>query len=136
MNQTEIKYGTKIANMSTMTNKGVKTCCKAITTNLFTVLGLLVWPNTSIAEPKGSIEEYITIRKTSIKVTYISPVIPPYLHSSFFYSSILRFNSISHQSRVWKQSTVESEVVNSVDLCGMISRTIKISPWQVQIVYP
>ena len=48
--------------MSIVTNKGVKINCKAVTTQVFSLLGLIVELGTSIERSKGSIEEYTSIR--------------------------------------------------------------------------
>ena len=50
------KYRTKRANMSTVMNKGVRIHCKAVTTQVFTVLGLLVELVTYIAKSKSFIK--------------------------------------------------------------------------------
>ena len=50
------KFGTKRANMSMVMNKGVKMHCKAVTANLFAVLGLLVEPSTAISKPNFFLE--------------------------------------------------------------------------------
>ena len=47
--------------MSTVMNKGVKIHCKAFTTKLFTVLGLLVEIGTSIEKSKIYLEVYTSI---------------------------------------------------------------------------
>ena len=39
--------------MSTVMNEGVKMRCKAVTANLFTVVGLLVEISTAIEKPKS-----------------------------------------------------------------------------------
>ena len=49
--------------MSTVINEGVKMSCKEVTENLFTVAGHVVeHSSTAIEKPKGSIEEYLSIR--------------------------------------------------------------------------
>ena len=48
--------------MSTVINKGVNICCKAVMDNVLTVLVLLVVHSTSIAKPKDSLETYSYIR--------------------------------------------------------------------------
>ena len=83
------------ANISTVMNKGVKMCCKSVMANLYTVVSLLAEPITSITKPKGYLEAYISIGQPPITVTYSSPIIPPSLPSSFFYSSMMRFNIIA-----------------------------------------
>ena len=65
-------------------NEGVELYFKAVTANLFTVLGLLVESSTPIEIPMGYLEVYISIRKNSLTVTSSSPVFPPYLPSSLF----------------------------------------------------
>ena len=49
------KYGTARANMSTVMNEGVDIHCKAVTTQLFTLVGLLVELGTAIEKSKGSL---------------------------------------------------------------------------------
>ena len=51
------KYGMKRANMSMVMNEGVNICCKSVTTQVYTVIGLLVELVTYIAKAKGYIEE-------------------------------------------------------------------------------
>ena len=68
--------------------------CKSITTNLLTVVGLLVEPSTAIKKPNCSIGVSFSIRQPSIKVTYIINVIYPSLSSFVFSSSMLISNSI------------------------------------------
>ena len=58
MNKTAKKYGMKSDKMSRVMNKGVMMCCKAVTSNLFTVVVLVVEPSKSISKPKGYLEEY------------------------------------------------------------------------------
>ena len=48
--------------MSRETNEGVMMRFKIITTNLSTIVHLLVEPITSLAKPKASLEAYISIR--------------------------------------------------------------------------
>ena len=76
--------------MSTVMNEGVKICCKSVTTQVFTVVGLLVELCTAIAKPKGSLEASPSIRQPSVTITSNSPVIYPFLFSSFFFSSTLQ----------------------------------------------
>ena len=61
INKTVNKYGTTRANMSTVMDEGVQMCCKSVTSNLFTVVCLLVEPITSIEKPKGYLEAYLSI---------------------------------------------------------------------------
>ena len=53
--------------------------CKSVMANLFTVVVLLVETSTAIEKTKGFLESYIYISKNLFTVTYISPVIPPFL---------------------------------------------------------
>ena len=48
--------------MSTVIDEGVKMRCKAVMSNCFTLVGLLVEPSTDIAKPKDSLEDYPSIR--------------------------------------------------------------------------
>ena len=66
--------------MSTVNNKGVEIHCKAVTTQVFTVVGLIVELGLAIVKLKFSIEASTTIRKPCVTVTSNSPDI---------YSSIL-----------------------------------------------
>ena len=52
------KYGTTRAKMSTVMNKGVKIHCKAVTTQVFTVVVLLVELGTYIAIENRSLGPY------------------------------------------------------------------------------
>ena len=97
-------------NMSRETNKGVILHFKTITTNLSTILHLLVEPITSLAKPKASMEAYIAIRKLPWTLTYSKPVISPSLFSFFFFGNILISN------RYW-WGTIESHAGNSADSC-------------------
>ena len=84
--------------MSRVTNEEVMMHCKAVTENLLVVVGLLFEPSTAIEKSKGLIEASLSISQTIITVTSSIPVISPSLSSSFYLSSMLRSNSISHQS--------------------------------------
>ena len=94
-------------------------CCKAVIANFFAVLVLLVKPSIYIENQKGSLEAYLSIMWPPIIVASSSPVIPPSLPSSFFFSSMPRSNSRRHQIIGWQWITVESYVINSSDLCRM-----------------
>ena len=60
-----------IENMSTVMNEGVKMCFKAVTENLFKVVGPIVEPiSIAILNPKGSLEASLSIGKNPITVTY------------------------------------------------------------------
>ena len=48
--------------MSTVINEGVNICYKAFTTQVFTVVVILVYLGTAIEKRKGSIGEYTSIR--------------------------------------------------------------------------
>ena len=84
--------------MSRVTNEGVVVCCKAVTANLLTEVGLVVEPITTIAKLKSSFEASISIRKPPITVTSSNPFISPSPSSFFFFSSMLRSNIRSHRS--------------------------------------
>ena len=56
------KYETARAKMSTVMNEGVEIHCKAVTTQVFTVVGLLVELGTAVAKSKGSLEASPPIR--------------------------------------------------------------------------
>ena len=60
-NQIENKYGTTREKMSTSMNEGANIYCKAVTTQAFTVVCLLIELVTEIATPNGYIEAYISI---------------------------------------------------------------------------
>ena len=60
--------------MSKMTNKGVSMHCKAVTTNCFKVLDLLVEHRTDIEKPKGYLEASTNIRQPYVTLTSIIPV--------------------------------------------------------------
>ena len=60
-NKTAKKYGMKIEKISTVMNQGVNIRFKAVTPNLFTVVGLLVELGTAIVKSQGSIEVSTTI---------------------------------------------------------------------------
>ena len=111
--------------MSTVINEGVEMCCKAVTPNLFTAVGFLIEPSTSITKPKDYLEVCLSIMQPPIALTSSSPVIPPSLPSSFFFSIMLRSNSRIHQSIGWQWSSVESYIGNIYYLCVMRSRTVK-----------
>ena len=55
---------------------------ESVTANVFTVVGILLEPSTSIVKPKGSLEEYLSIRQTPIIVTSITHGITPSLAPS------------------------------------------------------
>ena len=66
-------------------NEGVKMSFKAVPTNLFTVIGLIVEPSsTAVENTKGFLEEYISISQPPITVNSNIPLIPPSLPSSLF----------------------------------------------------
>ena len=56
-NKTTKKHGMKREKMSTVMKKGVNICSKAVTTQVFTVVGLLVEPGASISKIKGYLED-------------------------------------------------------------------------------
>ena len=113
--------------MSTVMNEGFKISCKAVMTQLFTVLGILVELSKTIAKPKGYLEASPSIRQPYITVTSNSPVIYSSLFSYFFFSSILWTNIRYLQSRVLRWIHFESEVIKSADLCGTRYITGKIN---------
>ena len=104
--------------MSREANKGVIMCFKTITTNLSTIVHLLVEPITSLAKPKASLEASISIRQLPWTVTSSKPVIYSSLFSFFFFGNIMRSN------RYW-WGTGESHSRNSADRCGEINTTGK-----------
>ena len=63
--------------MSRETDEGVMMCFKTITTNLLTIIHLLVEPIKSLAKPKASLEAFIYIRQIPGTVTSSKPVISP-----------------------------------------------------------
>ena len=67
-----------------MTNKGVNMHCKAVTTNCFKVVDLLVEPRTDIEKPKGYLDASTNIRQPYLRLTSIIPVIPPSIISYLF----------------------------------------------------
>ena len=64
INQKAKKYGTTRSNMSKVTTEEVRMHCKAVTTNLFTVVGLIV-------------ETSIAIRKKSVLLRQLFPLVNP-----------------------------------------------------------
>ena len=56
------KYGTTRAKMSTVMNEGVDIRCKAVTNQVFAVVGLIVELGTAIVKLMGSLEAYPSIR--------------------------------------------------------------------------
>ena len=65
---------------------------KTITTNLMTVVHLIVEPITFLAKPKAYLEASISIRQLPGTVTSSKPVISPSLFSFLFFGNILRHN--------------------------------------------
>ena len=108
--------------------------CKTITANLLTIVCLLVAPRIFISKPKGSPEAYIPIRQPSWTVTYKYPVIYSSLSSFFYFGSMLRSNSRSHQIIEYWWSTVEIYVRNSAGHCESWNGPGKWSAWQVETV--
>ena len=99
-------------------NEGVNIHWKAVTENLFTVVGTLVEPSSKYIENSTIyIEASVYIMQTPIELNSNSPVIPPSLHISFFFSSIMVSNVRTHQGRGWQWSNVDIYVRNSADLC-------------------
>ena len=70
--------------MSTVMNKGVDIRYKALTTQVFTVSGLLVEPSADIEKQKGYLEASSYIMQPYITFTKHSPVIYYSLFISFF----------------------------------------------------
>ena len=64
-------------------NNGVNIHCKAVTAQVFTIVGFLVEIGISIEKSKGNHEESLSIRKTSVTLTFNSPVIYYFLFLSF-----------------------------------------------------
>ena len=71
--------------MSTVMNKGVDIHSKSVTTQVFTVVGVIIDLDISLSKPKGTIYSSPSIRQPSSTVTSNSPVIynPPSLAYSF-----------------------------------------------------
>ena len=57
------------AKMSTVMNEGFYICCKEVTSQVFTVVFLLVELSMDIVKPKGSIDASTYIKKPSVIVT-------------------------------------------------------------------
>ena len=68
-------------------NEVVKVYCKAVTTQVFTVVSLLVELGTSIAKSKDYIDAYPSIRQPSVTVPSNSPVVYPPLFASLRFIS-------------------------------------------------
>ena len=81
--------------MSRETDEGVMMCFKTITTNLLTIIHLIVEPIKSLAKLKASLEAFIYIRKIPGTVTSSKPVISSSLFIFFFYGNMLRSNKYS-----------------------------------------
>ena len=62
-------YGTTRANMSTVMNEEVRICCKSVTAQVFTLVGLLVELSIVIKKSNGSLEASPYIRYTYVMVT-------------------------------------------------------------------
>ena len=92
--------------------------CNTITSNLLTVVRLLVKISTSIENPKGYFEEYLSTRQNPLKLTSSKPVIYPSLSSFFSFRSMLRFHSRSHQIIGYWWITVEKYFINIAYLYG------------------
>ena len=116
--QSSLLWTSKTANMSRETNEVVMMRCKKITSNLSTIVHLLVEPIKYLAKPKSSIEESLYIRQPPWTVTYSNPVISPPLYSFFSFVNMLISN------RYWS-ITVLSYVVNSSRRCRGINTTGK-----------
>ena len=118
------------------TNEGVMMHCKTITADFLTIVGLLVEPITPIAKTKDSPEAYISISKPPWTVTYIKPVIYPYLCSFLSFRSMLRSNGRSHRSMWYWWSIFESYVISCDGPCGRRNRTVKLIVQQLETVSP
>ena len=86
----EEDFVTKIAKMTMVMNKGVKTRWKVVTTQVFTTVGLFVEISTSIEKSKSSIEVPPSLRQPSVIVTSNSPVTSSSFFSFFFFGSTLQ----------------------------------------------
>ena len=113
------------AHMSRETSKGVIMTFKTITTNLLTIIGLVVEPIISIAKTLAYVEVNISIRQPPWTVTSGNPVIYTSLSSFFSFRIMLRSNSRSHQSVGYWWNTVDSYIRNSAGHCGGRNRTRK-----------
>ena len=60
-NQTENKYGTTRANISMVINEGVKIRCKAVTNQVFTLVGLLVELATAITKLEVLLRRFLPL---------------------------------------------------------------------------
>ena len=85
-----------------MMNKGVGICCKSVTANLITVVDIIIEPSIAIEKPMCSLEKIFLLGNLS------SCIIPPSLPIFFFYSSIMRTNSTTHQIKGLILSSVDS----------------------------
>ena len=107
-NKTANKHGMKRENMSTVMKKGVDIRSKAVTTQVFTVVGLLVEPGASISKIKGYLEDYPSIMQPSILVTSNSPVI----YSSIFSYLFLELHfSLTYKMYVNMGQTLDSFLI-------------------------
>ena len=97
--------------MSRDTKEGVMMRFKTITTNLSTIVHLLVEPITSPVKPKASLEASIYIRQLPWTINYSKLVMSPSLFSVLFFGNMLR------SKRYW-WGTIESHVGISTDHCG------------------
>ena len=77
------------------TDEGVMMRFKPITTNLSTIIHLLVEHIKSLAKPKASLEAFIYIRQIPGTVTSSNPVISSSLFVFLFYGNMLRSNKYS-----------------------------------------
>ena len=81
--------------MPRKTNKGVMIRFKTITTNLLTIVHLLVEPITSLVKPKDYLEVSISIRQLPWTGTSSKPIIYPSLLRLLFFGNMIRSNRYS-----------------------------------------
>ena len=65
---------------------------KTITMNFSTLVHILVESITPLAQPKASLEAYISVMQLPLKVTSSKPVISSSLFSFLFFGNMLRSN--------------------------------------------
>ena len=95
------------------TNEWVMLHCKKVTMNMSTIVHpFIVETMTSVAKPKASLEEYISIRQLLLTVTSSKPVISPSQLSFLFFGKM--------------RGTVLNQVRNSADSCGGRNRSRKL----------
>ena len=77
--------------ISTVTNKGVKISCKEVTTQLFTVVGLLVEIITSIKNQRVLLWQIFPLGN-SVKITHNCTVMSSFIFSSFYLRITLQYH--------------------------------------------